>query len=134
MSTPAFMFADFEPGKILGERTEIYDDTKAQLWRQIFGQAQHGEASAAEAASMALANMMRAYLNVLTPRPPGNIHAKQRLRLHSLPRSGETMKVTVRCVGKEVRRERKYVELQVEGFGADTRPVFAGLATLIWAA
>jgi hypothetical protein len=78
--------------------------------------------------------MMRAYLDVVVPRPPGNVHAKQKLRMRGVPLQGESMRVTVVCAGKEMRRERRYVELQVSGAGEGGRKLFDGLITLIWAA
>lgn len=134
MGESTFFFESFEPGVVLGQRVEVYDETKALLWRQIFAQEEPGAGSAAEAASLALSNMMRAYLTVVAPRPPGNIHAKQTFRLHSPPRHGEALDVTVSCAGKEVRRGRNYLELKIDGVGAGKRPVFEGLATIIWAA
>ena len=49
--------------------------------------------------------MMRAYLNVVTPRPPGNIHARQVLAVQALPQAGELVRSSIRCLGKEMRRD-----------------------------
>lgn len=134
MNEAAILFEDLKPGTVMGERLEQYDERQAQRWQAIFGRtAPDDEQSAAEAASMAVISMMRAYLDVVAPRPAGNVHAKQKLHLHSLPRLGDTIHVVVTCVGKEVRRGRKYVELQVRGKAPDTRLLFDGLLTLIWA-
>lgn len=135
MNATPILFENFQPGAVMGERVEVYDAVQAQRWQAIFGDtAEDGAHGAAEAASMAVVNMMRAYLNVVTPRPPGNVHAKQQLRMHSLPHIGEAMRVSVVCASKEMRRERRYVELQVQGRGDDERALFDGLITLIWAA
>ncbi|MFT0852027.1 hypothetical protein VRY85_14780 [Achromobacter sp. F4_2707] len=135
MTLPPILFEDFQPGTLMGERVEVYDDKQAQRWMAIFGSASAGEPhDAAQAASMAIVGMMRAYLDVVAPRPPGNVHTKQKLTMHALPQLGEAMRIRVTCAGKEMRRARKYVELQVQGTGKDQRPLFEGLLTLIWAA
>lgn len=135
MSASPILFEDFTPGALMGECEQVYSVEQAQRWQAIFGaSAQDGAHSAAEGASMAVVNMMRAYLEVVTPRPPGNVHAKQHLKMRSTPDTGETIRVAVRCVSKEMRRERRYVELGVTGSGEGGRALFEGLITLIWAA
>ena len=133
MSTAAkpILFDDFVPGALMGERDEVYDAAQAARWQALFcAQGSDG----AEAASMAVVNMMRGYLNLVTPRPPGNMHARQRLQMRNLPEPGETIRIAVRCLSKEVRRERKYVELQVSGTGLQGRALFDAQLSLIWAA
>ena len=83
---------------------------------------------------MAVVAMMRAYLHVVAPRPPGNVHARQQLQMHALPRLGESMRIAVTCAGKELRRERRYVDLRVRATGEGGRALFEGLLSLIWAA
>ena len=129
------LFEDFEPGALIGERVEVYDVQQAQRWQAIFGSgAADGANGTAEQASMAVVAMMRAYLHVVTPRPPGNVHARQKLTMHGLPQAGEAIRVVVRCAGKEMRRERRYVDLQVQATGEGGRALFDGLISLIWAA
>lgn len=135
MSAKPIFFEDFQPGLLMGECVEVYDTQQAQRWQAIFGaEVEQAEESETEAASMAVVSMMRAYLNVVAPRPAGNVHARQRLNMHTLPTPGEAIRVSVTCAGKELRRDRKYVELLVQGCGAGNRPLFDGLITLIWAA
>ncbi len=133
MSTAAkpILFDDFVPGALMGERDEVYDAQQAARWQALFSSQ---GSDAAEAASMAVVNMMRGYLNLVTPRPPGNMHARQRLHMRNLPEPGETIRIAVRCLSKEVRRERKYVELQVSGAGQQGRALFDAQLSLIWAA
>lgn len=139
MSTAAtanpILFDDFVPGATLGEIALPFQPELATAWQRIFGdQPAQGAGGAAEGASMAVVMMMRAYLGVVTPRPPGNVHARQQLHLSGTPRVGEVIRTEMRCVGKEMRRERRYVELQAVGTGDGRRPLFDGRLTLIWAA
>lgn len=128
-------FDTFEPGTVMGESVVRYDEASAGRWQAIFGgTTDAGAGGAAEAAGMAVAMMMRGYLNVVTPRPPGNVHARQQFSLHNLPHAGEAICTTVSCVHKELRRERRYVELEAIGTGTGGRPIYTGRMTLIWAA
>jgi hypothetical protein len=134
MST-VITFEDFNPGAVMGESVEVFDEKLAQGWQKIFGdQPADGANGAAEGASLAVVMMMRAYLNVVAPRPPGNVHARQRFSLESPPRRGEAIRTVIACVEKAFKRERRYVELQARGTGEEGRPIFTGRMTLIWAA
>ena len=131
MSAP-IVWDDFEPGASLGEITQSFEPSLSKAWRDIFGTADAG--GPAEGAGIAVAMMMRGYLGVVTPRPPGNVHARQRFTLHAQPRQGEAIRTVVTCRSKELKRERRYVELDVAGTGEGGRPIYAGTLTLIWAA
>ena len=135
----AIRFDDFRPGTVMGEKTEVMDAALVQGWQRIFGAgaadgASPGPADGAQAASLAVVLMMRAYLGVVTPRPPGNVHARQQFTLAALPRVGEPVRSVVSCVAKELRRERRYVDLLVQGSGDGGRPLYSGRLSLIWAA
>lgn len=135
MSRAPILFEDFQPGASMGERVEVYDALQIRRWQAIFGsQPDDGADGPVEGACMAVVSMMRAYLNVVAPRPPGNVHAKQQLSMHGIPQQGEALRVAVVCASKAMRRERRYVELQVSGTGHGGRKLFDGLLTLIWAA
>jgi len=131
MTVPPITFADFEPGSPLGSHVEACAPALAKSWQSIFGSADAG--SAAQGASIAVVLAMRAYLAVVSPRPPGNIQARQRFQVHGLPRAGETVRSEVRCLDKQVKRERFYVDLQVQGSGDDGRVLYTAVMTLIWA-
>ncbi len=134
MSRP-ITFDDFQPGATMGEHLETYGTELASRWQHIFGaQPADGAGGAAEAASIAVVMMMRAYLGVVAPRPPGNVHAGQRFSLQAVPRAGEAIRTVVSCVSKELRRERRYVELRTQGSGEGGRAIYDGRLTLIWAA
>lgn len=130
MSGP-ILFDDFRPGAVMGESVQTLSPALAERWRRIFGD---DAGDGAEAAGLLVVSMMRAYLAVVAPRPPGNVHARQRLRLQELPRSGEAVRHVVRCLGKELRRERRYVDLELVGTGAEGRTLYTGTMSLIWAA
>lgn len=132
MSAP-ILFDDFMPGTRMGETQLVYQSGLADQWEQIFG-APSGDADRiAEGASIATVMMMRAYMAVVTPRPPGNVHARQQIVLDGVPRLNETVRTQVSCAAKEIRRDRRYVELQVNATGDGGRAIYRGRMTLIWA-
>lgn len=133
---PQFVaFSHFQPGTALGEHVEPYTAELAATWQAIFGQhPADGAGGPAEAASVAVVLAMRAYLTVVSPRPPGNVQARQRFQLHRLPHVGETVRSVVHCTDKQVKRERFYVDLQVQGTGEGGRALYTGVLSLIWAA
>lgn len=135
VASSAITFDDFRPGTALGEAIEVASDALVERWQRIFGtRHEDGAGGAAEGASLAVVLMMRAYLGVVTPRPPGNVHARQQFALQAPPRRGEAVRSVVSCVGKEMRRGRRYVELQVQGSGDGGRAIYTGRLSLIWAA
>lgn len=133
MSSP-MLFDDFQPGQALGDHQEVFDQSLAASWRSLFGLAPGRSPHPGELPSLAVALAMRAYLSVVSPRPPGNVHARQQFQMLAMPEVDETIVTSVICVGKEYRRERRYVDIQVEGRGRDARPLFVGEMSLIWAA
>lgn len=127
-----YTYERFTPGAVLGDWEERLDANLLAVWDRLFG-AQAQDAPARQA-GLAVALMMRAYLNIVAPRPPGNIHARQELAVRNLPLAGEVVRSRVRCLDKEMRRDRRYLQLEVSGKGAGGRALYTGKMNLIWAA
>jgi hypothetical protein len=126
------LWDDFQPGATLGEITQVYDASLSSAWQGIFGK--EGAGKPAEGAGIAVAMMMRGYLGVVTPRPPGNVHTRQRFTLEAMPSHGDPIRTVVTCLGKERKRDRRYVEFDVRGTGIGGRAIYNAVLTLIWAA
>jgi len=125
-------FDSFRPGASMGRATEAIGGAVLESWRQLYpwdaapaGRLPYGFATVL---------MMRAYMRILTPRPPGNIHARQHLKLLAGIAPGEEITTELECAGKELKRERRYVELACRATGKAGRPLFDGRMTIIWAA
>lgn len=127
------LFDDFKPGERIGQTNLAYTAEIASRWAQIFGAPEDDADGPARDAGIATVMMMRGYLSVVAPRPPGNVHARQRILLCERPILDERIRVEVSCTAKEIRRDRRYVELQVDGSGSGGRPLYRGHMTLIWA-
>jgi len=127
-----WLYEDFVPGATIGESVLPFQPELLHAWQRIFGVEADG--GPAQAASMAVVMMMRAYLNVVTPRPPGNVHARQHMHLRGTLRLGESIRTVVSCEHKEIRRARRYVDLRAVGTGEGGRPLFDARLSLVWAA
>ena len=126
------LFDGFQPGAVIGRVSERVDAALLGLWRQLYpwDEPAPGELPA----GMTTVLMMRAYMKLLAPRPPGNIHTRQRVELTALPRLEEEVTTGILCTGRQLRKERRYVEIATRSTGAGGRELFNGAMTLIWAA
>lgn len=105
-------YATFEEGQNLGTTTLTIDDAKLRLWAEIFDRP-HDADQHRLSNSLLISVMMEAYLCVAQPRPPGNIHAGQKLRLLGrAPLKGEALTVTTRLTKKEERKSRKWLTFE----------------------
>ena len=120
MNTSFLRFDDFEPGALLGSVTDMLEERLLADWQRLYPweTAVAGEAPA----SLAVALVMRAYLRVVAARPPGNVHAAQRLLLHAPPRTGERITTQVWCDSTEI---RAYAKLTGDLNPIHLDPVFA---------
>lgn len=130
--TEIFTYDRFQAGALLGVWEEAIDVALLEQWAAIFGS--HSRDVPARDHGLAVACMMRAYLGVVSPRPPGNIHARQKLSILSRLGPGDVLRSEIWCREKEMRRERRYLTLEVVGSAGEGRPVYAGEMALIWAA
>ncbi len=132
MSGTLLLFDGFQSGAVMGRACERVDAALLGLWRQLYPSDALEPGELPEGIATVL--IMRAYMKVLTPRPPGNIHARQRLELTALPQVDEDVITEVRCTGKRLHKERRYVEVATHSTGVGGRALFTGAMTLIWAA
>lgn len=128
-SRPVWVFDDFRPGSALGHLAIPLDAMRLAHWAAIYGE----PAVAGRVPSgMLVAAMMEAYLTAIQPRPPGNIHASQKLTFGAPAAPGDRLDAEVTCLWKEVRRERRWVAFGVTLRSGD-RDVLSGEIRTIWA-
>lgn len=132
--TKPLLYADLIPNTVMGQQEDRFDKKMSDQWQAIFHQTARVENDAAQRASIALVLAMRAMLTVVAPRPPGNVHARQKITTYELPQLNETIHSKVTCLHKEIKRERRYVDFEVIGHGADGRKIYEAQMSLIWAA
>ncbi|MBM3557567.1 MAG: hypothetical protein FJX47_18670 [Alphaproteobacteria bacterium] len=125
-------FETFDIGRPAGEATETVDQAAVDRWLELFPEDRKYLPTVPPA--LLTATMMRGYLGATSPRPPGNVHAGQYLALRELPKIGASLTTTVTCVGKEIKKDNRWIEFRAEMRDAAGRDILAGKITLIWAA
>lgn len=133
MTTP-ILYEMLVPNQFMGQHTDVFDQNMSDKWQSIFNASSTGSPGEAERASILLVLAMRALLTVVAPRPPGNVHARQKMTTYALPHLNETICSKVTCLNKEIKRERRYVDFEVSAVGADGRQIYKAQMSLIWAA
>jgi hypothetical protein len=126
------LFEDFVPGLEIGRSVEIVSSQQARDWTALYPWDPPIDGRAP--AGMATVLMMKAYLGLVTPRPPGNLHVQQRMRVYDGIPIEEDIIATVACQSKEMRKGRRVVELLSMGKDRHDRRLYEGLMTLYWAA
>ncbi len=99
-------------------------------WHGLFG----GDAGEWMPPGMVSVVAMRAYLTVVTPRPPGNIHGASRFAVRRRVRVGESLITAVSCEAKEIRKQRRIVQLALQCRDTSGGPVFDARVTSLVAA
>lgn len=125
-------FDRFVVGGAFGPSTETPDPALISTWRRLYPDDQIPEGCFPP--GMATVLMMRAYMHLLAPRPPGNIHAGQKMVLGDPVRIGDSVTTRIVCTDKAMRRDRRFVTVRATGMNQDGRVCFEGDLTLIWAA
>ena len=128
MSAIEWRFADFTPGHSFGALDIPLDAQRVGLWGEVFADAAAASGAAADvdaavaagacggelSRSVLVAAMMEAYLRLLQPRPPGNIHASQALAFTGRPvRAGTVLTARLECRDKFVKKDRRWVVFRV---------------------
>lgn len=119
-----FTFAHYRVGEIYGPHHLSVEPDLLARWDALFPQ-MTGKGGQVPPGLLSVITML-AYTHIITPRPPGNIHAAQGFDIARLPRIGETLTTCVRCDDKQVRKDRGWVYLRFETQDEEAQPVFAG--------
>ncbi len=125
-----FLFETFDPGKTIGSRTLTLNRELLEEWLTLFPEDRDGERMPP---GMMAAVYSRAYSSILQPRPPGNVHGQQLFTLSKLPKVGDTLVTDLRCEGKELKGERRWVRFASDTRRSDGELMFSGLMTTLWA-
>lgn len=130
MSPASFTFDRLQDGALIGRRTDVIDATLLSLWERIYGSVVGTDVPGGMGAVL----VMRAYLAIVTPRPPGNIHRALTVRLHAPLARDQALTMEVRCLSKQLRKERRYATFEVIGYDVHGTPALAGQIDMLWAA
>jgi hypothetical protein len=125
-----FVFETFEPGKLIGRRNMVLGRDLVEQWLTLFPADRDGDAMPP---GMMAAVYIRAYSDILVPRPPGNVHGQQLFTVNSMPKIGDELVTELSCKGKELKGDRRWVRFGSETRRADGELMFSGLMTTLWA-
>lgn len=125
-------FATAEIGREIGREELVLSPGLVEPWCRLFPE--DGETGETMPTGMVAIVAMRAYTQVVTPRPPGNVHGEQRFDITRLPKVGETLVTVVSCVSKTLKKEHRWIEFATDTLDLEGRPLFAGRQTILWAA
>jgi hypothetical protein len=125
-------FASFEPGASLGRHDIVLSRETVDQWTVLFPDA--AQSLPIMPAAMVAMVLMRAFTEVLSDRPGGNVHAGQKFWISRLPHVGDRITTTLRCLGKEAKSGRLWVTFSSESNDTAGQLLFRGQMTTIWAA
>ena len=129
---PVFTFDRFIPGTSLGSVVQRVEPALLEGWSAIYTPTATQQNTPAIGLMSLLA--MRAYLRIISPRPPGNIHAGQFLKASHPLSVGQTLRITVTCQDKELKGHRRFVVLAVRADDVtDEQEIFNARMTMLWA-
>ena len=133
---PVWLFDAFEPGRVIGHHEDRIDTAAAAAWQAIYGGALPGAEGRPLPSGLATVLVMRAYLAVVSPRPPGNIHRLLTVRRLAPLRLDEALRTTVRCVGRSRQGDRRVLRFQADcqSLEPGAPMLVSGELELLWAA
>lgn len=119
----------FQPGYLFGETQFRIAADRVARWQEIYGGAEENVAPP----GLLVVEMMKAYLDLVHPRPPGNIHAGQKLEFLDMEAPSDAVfTARVSCKEKTRRKDRGWVTFDVILSARDC-DVLRGEIVTIWA-
>lgn len=110
VSKSSWTFEKFKVGGHIGTSVQIVNPETLDSWKKLY---KRSGGSNELPYGIAQLIVMRAYTEVVTPRPPGNIHLAQRCELAVLPSIVTELSCSVKCADKYMRNDRRIIEFLV---------------------
>ena len=116
----------------IGATCLMVDKAMLDTWQSLYGKRPEDAPLPLAFAPMLL---MRAFLTIVTPRPPGNLHVGQSYRVTGMPCPYRAIFATVHCSAKELHKSRRVVTFIIKLAETDeAAPLVSGTSTMFWAA
>jgi hypothetical protein len=128
---PLLVFDELREGSLIACGELIVDEESVRGWNKLFDCNATGRRVPMGAVPLIL---MRAYSDLVAPRPPGNVHVGQSCTLHALPEIGQPLRTSVSCISKERRGDRLLVRFDVQLHNNRSEPMITGISTMFWGA
>ena len=128
---PVWTFDSFREGVVIGSSTQKIDADFSEQWLSIY-EPLDGRKDLPYGVVQLVT--MKAYAEVVAPRPPGNIHAAQQCFVHEIPGVERALFSEVSCIAKHNRRGRKMVDFKVDTRDLESqRPMCSSVLKICWA-
>lgn len=127
---PRAYFDDFEPGQEWGSHEWTVTPEMCARWSRAFATPQSDDMPPA----LAFVALSQCIQTLLREKPPGGVHARQKLVFHRRAKVGDTLTTSLSVRTKYFKRERRYVEFDTATRNQAGDLIFTGLRTTIWAA
>ena len=124
-------FDDLQAGQSFGEAAVLFDEALVAKWVQLFPA--DADTGLEMPDGMTAVLTIKAYADLVAPRPPGNIHGNQKFKMLKRPCLGETIHTEFLCSAKERRKERNWVSFQTRSRNAAGDLLFTGEMRVLWA-
>jgi hypothetical protein len=124
------VFESFWSGQPLGEARTVFDWKMFDAWCEIFPADR--KMAPYLPPGLAVVIMMRAYSRIVSPRPPGNIHASQEFEILSSPQFGDEIITNIKCIGCQIKNEKRWLDFKVEN-SSQSVSTSIGTMKMIWA-
>lgn len=108
---PVWTFDKFKINDLIGTSIQIVDQQTFSHWNSLY---KNSDRKSGLPYGISQLIVMRAYTEVVQPRPPSNIHAAYHCRLAKTPSLSKELQAKVFCVNKYMRRKRKMVDFRVD--------------------
>lgn len=129
-------FANFRPGHSFGSMKIMLDQARLEQWQSIYGGNQVADPTLPSGMlpeGLLVTCMMEAYLHLVQPRPPGNIHASQKIMFaKARPRIGDTLTLSISCLDKTEKKGRGWVTFEAS-VDCDGHALLRGEIRTVWA-
>lgn len=125
---PIFTYDAYETRKSYGIKQFAFTEELLGKWRKVYPLDGSGDVMPGGMLAMIV---LDAVLDLNAPRPPGGVHAGQTFEVTRLPRIGETMSTEVVCLAKEIRKEKKFVQVSTSTRTLSGELLFTGTMTTI---
>lgn len=124
-------FASLAPGRNFGTHVEVAGAALLERWSELYPT--DTLPPGGTPAGLANVLVMRAYLALVQPRPPGNVHAGMALRRIAPIAAGARVHTTIACTGRDERPGRRFVTFAARTCTEDGAPVIEARLRLAWA-
>lgn len=123
----------FTPGQLIGRSEVALDAQMFARWFAIFPQDETDAEAGRMPMGLSAPLLMQAYAAILHGKPKGNVHGGQLFSFAALPRLGDVVVSEMRCLGKRLSGQRKWLELGIRSAHPDGTLYWNAKMTVLWA-